>query len=529
MNVAAMQEVTLALADRAPVEEILPRIVRGVAVCQNVVLCRIWLVQSRTDSHGEHRWLELAVSAGNPVSKPPRKAAGASRFQRFEIGERKIGRVAESGEGLHLERLAGTDEWIADPAWARAESVAAFAAQPLVCHGEVLGVLAMFDRKPISSDDFRWLRTFADHAAVSISNARAWEEIQRLKDRLAAENDYLREEVTEALDAGEILGRSPALRKVLQQIELVAATDAAVLISGESGTGKELVARAIHERSRRKERPLIKVNCGAIPAELFESEFFGHARGSFTGAVGDRIGRFELADGGTLFLDELGEIPPAHQAKLLRVLQEGTFERVGEGKTRKVDVRVVAATNRDLRTEVKAGRFREDLYYRLGVFPIEVPPLRDRMDDLASLASAFVAQAAKRSGLAAPRISRADLERLGAWNWPGNVRELRNVLERAVILGRGRKLVLEGLGIADAPEVRSRPKLAREAETPLPTLREWRSKEREIIEDALRRADGKISGPGGAAELLGLRPTTLDSKLRALRLRPAPRSRQARS
>jgi len=514
-----MQGVTLALADRAPVEEILPRIVGGVASCQNVVLCRIWLVQSRTDSHGEHRWLELAASAGNPISKSPRKRTGAGRFQRFEIGERKIGRVAATGEGLHFERLSDGDDWIADPDWARVEGVVSFAAQPLVCHGEVLGVLAMFDRKPIPPEDFAWLRTFADHAAVSISNARAWNEIQRLRDRLAAENDYLREEVADALDGGEILGRAPALQKVLQQIELVAGTEAAVLISGESGTGKELVARAIHERSRRRERPLIKVNCGAVPGELFESEFFGHARGSFTGAVSDRVGRFELADGGTLFLDELGEIPPVHQAKLLRVLQEGTFERVGEGRTRTVDVRIVAATNRDLRAEVKAGRFREDLYYRLGVFPIEVPPLRDRRDDIPALAQAFVAHAAKRSGIPVPRISRANLDLLAAWSWPGNVRELRNVLERAVILGQGRRLILDGLRSTDAVDARSQPVPAREEARELPTLQDLRRMEREIVEDAMRRSGGKISGAGGAAEWLGIPATTLDSKLRALRIR----------
>jgi len=281
----------------------------------------------------------------------------------------------------------------------------------------------------------------------------------------------------------------------------------------------------VHEQSSRAAHPLIKVNCGSIPGELFESEFFGHARGSFTGALRDRVGRFELADGGTLFLDEIGEIPLSHQPKLLRVLQEGTFERVGEERTRKVEVRILAATNRDLAAEVEAGRFRADLYYRLSVFPIEVPPLRERRDDIPLLAAHYVERAAASLKISKPRLTRANLDELCAYDWPGNVRELQHVVERAVIVSRGGPLRFDSLATKTMPraqrtsgplsEPSSDPAIADE----LPTLAELKERERALIRKALERAGGKISGRGGAAELLGVKPTTLDSKLRALGLR----------
>jgi transcriptional regulator with GAF, ATPase, and Fis domain len=298
-----------------------------------------------------------------------------------------------------------------------------------------------------------------------------------------------------------------------------------VLVLGESGVGKELVARAIHERSPRRARPLIKVNCGAVPAELFESEFFGHVKGAFTGAARDRVGRFELAHGGTLFLDEVGEIPLAQQVKLLRVLQEKTLERVGEERTREVDVRVVAATNRDLRREVDAGRFRADLYYRLSVFPLDVPPLRDRIDDVAALAAHLVRRAAQSMNVPVPRIPRAVVDQLRAYDWPGNVRELQHVVERAVILSRGGPLAVGDLGAAGArATVRRGAPAAVEGEE-LPTLADLRRRERDVIASALERSGGRVSGAGGAAEILGLPATTLDSKLDAHGLRGHGRAR----
>jgi transcriptional regulator with GAF, ATPase, and Fis domain len=308
---------------------------------------------------------------------------------------------------------------------------------------ETLGVLAAFSRAEIAPSEFDWLRIFADHAAIAITNARAFDEVARLRHQLELERDYLRQEVREALAFGEIVGQSAALRGVLEQVEMVAPTDATALILGESGTGKELVASAIHERSPRRGRPFVSVNCGSVPSELFESEFFGHAKGAFTGALRDRIGRFQLADGGTLFLDEIEDIPVSYQAKLLRVLQEGQFERVGEDTTRKVDVRIIAATNRDLGTEAAAQRFRQDLYYRLSVFPIEIPPVRQRSEDIPDLADHFVSHFRSRLNRPEIRLTKADTEILKRYDWPGNVRELQNVIERAMILSTGTRLRLD--------------------------------------------------------------------------------------
>src|SRR5439155_2457444 len=359
---------------------------------------------------------------------------------------------------------------------------------------------------------FRWLRLFADQAAVSIANARAFEELNALQQQLKQENDYLKAEANE--NFGGFLGQSPALKAILSQIELVASTDTSVLILGESGTGKELIARALHDRSGRAHRALVKVNCASIPRDLFESEFFGHAKGSFTGAVRDRIGRFQLADGGTLFLDEVAEIPIELQSKLLRVLQEGEFERVGEDHTRHVSVRVIAATNRNLEQEVEAGRFRQDLYYRLSVFPLKVPPLRERLEDIPILASSFLEQAAKRIHCPVPVLTRNNVEDLTRYAWPGNIRELQNVIERAVILTGGGTLRFSLRESTDTVVAGLKPK------TPVSTRAQLLEVERTGIVKALERSGGKIYGPGGVAEILGMGPTTLTSKIDALRTQP---------
>ena len=335
---------------------------------------------------------------------------------------------------------------------------------------------------------------------------------------LEYENEFLQDEVRE--NFGDIIGRSPAIQKVLAQISTVAPTEANVLVLGESGTGKELVARAIHDLSARKEHPLVRVNCASIPKELFESEFFGHVRGAFTGAIKDRVGRFELADGGTLFLDEIGEIPPDLQSKLLRVLQEGQFERLGDDRTRTVQVRLIAATNRDLLAEAKAGRFRLDLYYRLSVFPIEVPPLRERPEDLRQLAEHFIKQSARRLGVPRPRLSKLHLQELQEYDWPGNVRELQNVIERAVILSRGASLQFELPRRASPhgkPSSQIFPSAPDEPEDL--SLDELVLRERAIVSKALERSRWKIYGTDGAAALLRIKPTTLVSKMKRLGVR----------
>jgi len=349
---------------------------------------------------------------------------------------------------------------------------------------------------------------------IDITDRVLMEQEQR---RLQDQNAYLWEEIRSGHNFGDMIGNSPRLRKVKEQIELVAPTDAAVLITGESGTGKELVARAVHDHSERKSRPVIKLNCSAVPEGLFESEFFGHVRGAFTGALKDKPGRFELADSGTLFLDEIGDVPLAMQAKLLRVLQEKELERVGDTRTRKVNVRIIAATNRDLKKEVDAGRFREDLFYRLSVFPIEVPPLRQRPEDIPPLVEHFLRQSSKRMNRPAARISQAALSQLTTHDWPGNVRELQNTVERAVILSRGGPLRF------DLPEPdTSRDPVAHGAQTASPpvllTRKEMKRQERDAIAAALKQTGGKIFGPNGAAELLGMKPTTLTSRITALKL-----------
>lgn len=356
---------------------------------------------------------------------------------------------------------------------------------------------------------------YRDSRGTPVGRVVALSCISRQKS-LELENEVLQEEVR--ANFGHIIGRGLGLKKVLAQVATVAPTEANVLIVGESGTGKELVARAIHDLSARKDRPLVRVNCASVPKDLFESEFFGHVRGSFTGAIKDRAGRFELADGGTLFLDEIGEIPPELQSKLLRVLQEGQFERLGDERTRSVKVRVVAATNRDLLAETRAGRFRLDLYYRLSVFPIEVPPLRERLEDIEDLAGHFIQQAARRLGVKPPRLSRAQVGDLQRYDWPGNVRELQNIIERSVILARNGELQLElprRVLPASTSAAAPPPSAAEENGLSLDVLE---AREREIVVAALRRAGSKIYGPDGAAALLKIRPTTLASKMKRLRV-----------
>jgi formate hydrogenlyase transcriptional activator len=337
-------------------------------------------------------------------------------------------------------------------------------------------------------------------------------EVERLRKRLELENAYLQEQIRIDGNHHGIIGRSAAIQKTLSQVELVAPTDATVLITGESGTGKELVARAIHEASRRANRPLIRVNCAAIPADLFESEFFGHARGAFKGALRDRVGKFELADGGTLFLDEVGEIPPALQGKLLRVLQEGQFERVGESRTRDADVRVIAATNRDLKALARRAKFREDLYFRLNVFPIDLVPLRERTDDIPLLAMHLLDSACRKLKTGELRLTEADARRLAQYAWPGNVRELQNVIERAAILARNGRVRI------DLPESPASGRRA-PATGKILTDDDRRERDRVNILAALDACGGKVFGPGGAAELLDVRPTTLASRIKTLGIR----------
>lgn len=523
----------LDIARQRSLKDLLWLIVRRLADRPTVVLARIWLTRPgdicatcrfKDECPDQTECLHLVASAGRSSGADKTEWSNTNGyFSRFPLGVCKVGRIGKTGEQLVINELEKNLEWIAKPEWAKQEGIRGFHGQPIIYKGEVLGTLAVFDREPVTDEATVWFRMIADHVGVAIANARAFEEIEQLKAQLELENTFLKEEILEAQNFGEIVGQSPAIANLVEQIELVAPTDATALISGESGTGKELVAREIHRRSKRKDHPLVRVNCASIPRELYESEFFGHVKGAFTGALKDRAGRFQAADGGTLFLDEVGEIPLEMQSKLLRVLQEGEYERVGEENTRKVNVRVIAATNRKLAQEVEARRFRQDLYYRLNVFPIEVAPLRNRPEDISLLAATFMGLVRKKLNCTGRELTQAEVLKLQNYHWPGNVRELQNVIERAVISSRCGSVKFDlpvpqiNGGVSKTPINKPEPKPDQ-----VMTDEEVRFRERENIELALKQTDWKIYGIGGAAELLALKPTTLLSRIKKMGIVKSP-------
>ena len=517
----------LDIAQQRSLNELLWLIVRRLAERPTVVLARIWLIKPGDicascrfkDECPDHtRCLHLVASAGRSSGLDQTEWNQTDGyFSRFPLGVCKVGRIGGTGEQLVINEMDNNLAWIAKPDWAKQEGIRGFHGQPIIYKGETLGVLAVFEREPITDEATLWFRMIADHVAVAIANARAFEEIERLKGQLELENTFLKEEVLEAQNFGEIVGQSPAIANLIQQIELVAPTDATVLITGESGTGKELVAREIHRRSNRREHPLVRVNCASIPKDLYESEFFGHAKGAFTGAMKDRAGRFQAADGGTLFLDEVGEIPLEMQSKLLRVLQEGEYERVGEETTRKVNVRIIAATNRKLGQEVEHARFRQDLYYRLNVFPIEVAPLRNRKEDIPLLAATFMGQVRKKLNCSGRELTQGEVLKLQNYHWPGNVRELQNIIERAVISSRCGSVKFD-LPVPQINGASIKTPVKKPGEVPgeILTEEDIRLREKANIQAALKRTDWKIYGQDGAAELLGLKPTTLLSRIKKM-------------
>lgn len=383
-----------------------------------------------------------------------------------------------------------------------------FTSTPIISNSTIIGAVVVF-------------RDISERVATERRLRDSLQEISELKARLEDENAYLQQEFLIEQQYHGIVGDSRSIKQILQQIELVAQTEASVLITGESGTGKELIARAIHEASQRKDKPLIRVNCAAIPHELFESEFFGHIKGAFTGALRDRIGRFELANGGTIFLDEVGEIPLELQSKLLRVLQEGQLERLGEERTRDVDVRIIAATNRDLKHEADQNRFREDLYFRLNVFPIHSPPLREREEDVKILAMHFLEQTSKKNNRQGFNLLQTDVERMLQYPWPGNIRELQNVIERAVITAVNGKIRLDIPGLSAGPsEVTEITEASQIINTPSTILSDDQMQEhvKANMLAALDQCQWKVFGNDGAAALLGMKPTTLASRMKRMGL-----------
>jgi formate hydrogenlyase transcriptional activator len=393
--------------------------------------------------------------------------------------------------------------------------IRSYIALPLMKLGKLIGVVDFLSvqRRNYSKEQIQLLQDVSEMVSIAVSNALAYEEINALKERLQLENRLLQDEIVQRSIYEEIVGSSTSLQKVLTAIDKVAPTDSTVLITGETGTGKELVAHAIHRRSPRSSRALVKVNCAALPSELIASELFGHEKGAFTGALQQRIGRFEAANGGTIFLDEIGELSPEMQIALLRVLQEKEFERVGGNKTMRTDVRVITATNRDLEREVADGRFRMDLYYRLNVFPVHVPALRERTDDIPILVDYFAARLAGRMGKRIREIETRTLDAMLRYSWPGNIRELQNVIERGVILADGEVFRLEPGALKADSRKASSDRSLREAEPA-----ESRDRQKAEIEAVLQETRGRISGPDGAAARLGIPASTLESRIRALKI-----------
>jgi len=422
---------------------------------------------------------------------------------------------------------------------AAAEGVRAACSIPLVNRGRFLGILSILRtiETTFTPEDVDFLSRASGQIAVAIENALAYREISELKDKLAQEKLYLEQEIRSEMNFEHIVGNSAAIRSVLELVETVAPSDSTVLLLGETGTGKELIARAVHDHSRRKDRTFVKLNCAAIPSGLFESELFGHEKGAFTGAISQKIGRLELADHGTLFLDEVGDVPLEIQPKLLRALQEREFERLGSTRTRKADVRLVAATNRDLESMIAAREFRSDLYYRLNVFPIRIPPLRERREDIPLLARYFAQKFARQMQKQIETIPAAAMKTLTDWDWPGNIRELGNFIERAVILTRGRSLEapltelhqagidasVGNLGARGREEI---VRIVRETisemndEIPKGAAAESDERRREEIIRALRETKGRVGGAAGAAARLGVNRTTMLSRMKKLGIDP---------
>ena len=524
-----IQSLLLEMGEQRSTSTLFSLIVDRLFRFDEVSLVRIWLIKEgdicsscpmTEECQRNDKCLHLVASAGQSVQgRTVDWTRLDGKFSRFPMGVRKVGHIAATGTPVVVESIPDDSTWIADPEWAKLEGINGFAGQPMQFHDEIMGVLAVFTKTTISQPALDILNIITNHAATALANARAFEKIEELTKQLEKENSYLREELQDVTAYGGFIGRSAALERIIQQIDLVAATDANVLIQGESGTGKELVARELHLRSDRRAKPLIKVNCASIPKELFASEFFGHTKGAFTGAHANREGKFGAAHKGTLFLDEVGEIPLELQAQLLRVLQEGEYERVGEEKVRKVDARIIAATNRDLQKEVEAGRFREDLYFRLNVFPISVAPLRKRKEDIAPLANNFLSRSLKAMNRPSLHFTDEQIAKLIEYEWPGNVRELQNIVERFAISSIAGTSQLELFsGLADDSTVC--PELpTSELADGLLTEQEMVQLQVQNIEKALERCNGKIYGDDGAAALLGLKPTTLATRIQKMKIR----------
>jgi formate hydrogenlyase transcriptional activator len=481
----------------------------------------------------QHDYTSLAMPEGSSgflkihsLDLPARLGANRGDFT-VPMNGSPSGQSFSSGQVL-IARAAELDRYKLDAIRIlREEGVQVMCCVPLITHGRTLGTLNLASRNPdaFTASDVELMQQVATQVAIALENALAFKEIDALKDKLAVEKLYLEEEIRSENNFDEIIGESQALRRTLGQVELAAPAGTTVLILGETGTGKEIIARAIHNLSPRRERTFVKVNCAAIPAGLLESELFGHERGAFTGALAQKIGRFEFADHGTLFLDEVGDLPLELQPKLLRVLQEQEFERLGGNRTQRVDVRVVAATNMDLAQMVAEKKFRSDLFYRLNVFPIQLPALRERPEDVPLLVRYFVQKFSRRQNKIVEYVPSDVMDALVQYSWPGNVRELENLIERAVLLSPGNELrvplaELKTNAVAGAPfpleGAQAVPLPTAVSSAPAGSISTLEDAERQHILRALRQTQWRIAGPSGAASLLGMKRTTLQARIRKL-------------
>jgi formate hydrogenlyase transcriptional activator len=488
-------DMTNTLVSNLVTRDLLRAISASIRQCMHCDSVSVWLPKGEPHQLRSVT-MEFPESKGFVKEDLLRPVEGSILGKTFETGTPIVVRTATE--------LSGSDYDLAF-----AEGIEFCSCLPLISRNRTLGVLALGwrDENAFSSEDIEFLMRAAGQVAMAIESALAYREIAELKDRLAQEKLYLEGEIRSEADFEGIIGQSSALRQVLQLVETVAMSDSTVLLLGETGTGKELIARAIHDRSRRKDRTLIKLNCAAIPTGLLESELFGHERGAFTGAITQKIGRLELADQGTLFLDEVGDIPIEVQPKLLRALQEREFERLGSSRTKKVDVRLVAATNRDLGKMVAEKQFRSDLYYRLNVVPIRIPPLRERPEDIPLLVRYFTQKYARRMQKKIESISAVSMRKLARWSWPGNVRELENLVERAVVLSRGEKLEISVPELAEGSISAS-----------MAGIDNFEKQDR--IVRILKETKGRVGGTDGAAARMGLKRTTLIERMKKLGIDP---------
>lgn len=511
-------------------EELLEKMLKSIMAPPAIVCAQIWLLEKgdicsvcpykdKCQDRSQCLHLHLGTTKLKNLPLKIRNAIFHSD-NRIPIGVGINGQLCSNshGESEHLFNWKMNPQKIEGCEWIKETEIQSIVATSIVYQEKVIGCVTVYTKDKLPPEGKPWSKIYANHLGAAITTSKALSEIQKLKSQLELQNNYLKEAVFESKSFGGLVGKSVALQRIVSQIDLVAPTDASVLILGETGTGKELVAYEIHKRSPRKSEPLIAVNCASIPKDLFESEFFGHIKGAFTGAVKDRAGFFEMAERGTLFLDEVGEIPLDMQSKLLRVLQEKCYMRVGDDHTRIADVRIIAATNQKLKKAVEAGTFREDLYYRINVFPIEIPPLRERKEDIPLLTQHFVKLSVKELRCQTPFLTQTAINTLMNYNWPGNIRELRNIVERAIILSRGKTLHF------NLPEEHlhhsnnSNNLLSSSKKRTYLTEMEMLQFEKENLLSILNAAHWKIKGPGGAADLLGINPTTLISRMKKMGL-----------